>query len=641
MRRGKSSIVVTVRRCLERLLRESAANTMMIVAGGLLPLLALIGGSIDVGRAYLAETRLQQACDAGVLAARKRLGSQAVLDGGIPAEVERAAQRFFGVNYQDGAFGSENRAFRIALDDQFSVNGSAQVDVPTTIMSIFGQDSVDLSVACTAKLNFSNLDIMMVLDVTGSMRHTNAGDSAPRIEVMKAVIRDFHRQLESSKSPTSRVRYGFVPYASNVSVAHLLKDEWVTTRWTYQSREQMPSTRTYERNWRYVSGTRSSWTPQSSYAATYYPPGTTPEESLDSASATSSGTYRCEQPLPRNTVNLRDRLLGTAQYPFAGPTSGTQIVQTYRRTRTGDSFRHSLNNGVCTVEKQIETDFVEDFDRVTEPHFAWRYAPIEYDVANWRTEGTNCIEERKTTRITDYSSVDLAANLDLDIHTVPTADNPNTQWRPMYPRHVYARAFDQWGYGSWKVAPTVSSSTYAQVGYWWMSGCPAPARKLAQMDQGALDSYLATLSPAGATYHDIGMIWGGRLLSPRGLFAAENADLAGNPTSRHLIFLTDGQTEPYDMAYGSYGLEPLDRRRWQPGSPMTLAQTVEARFGVACNEVKKMNTTVWVIAFGTDLNAAMTQCAGAGRYFEADSAESLNQAFSTIAESMGELRLSR
>lgn len=615
---------------------------MMIVAGGLLPLLALLGGSIDIGRAYLAETRLQQACDAGVLAARKRLGSQVALDGEIPPEVERAAQHFFGTNYRNGSFGTENRAFEIALDSDFSVSGSAEVDVPTTVMAIFGEEGIDLSVNCAARLNFSNLDIMMVLDVTGSMRHTNWGDSAPRIDVMKDVIRDFHQQLETSKSPTSRIRYGFVPYASNVSVAHLLKDEWVTNRWTYQSREEAPKKRTYTTNWNYVSGTRSPWTAQATYAASYYPPGTDPSEPADSmGSATTTGTYRCERPLPANTVTGRDKLLATANYPFAGPPSGTRTVQTYERTRTGESYRTTLNNGVCTVEKQVKDKYVETFDSVTEPYFAWRYAPVEYDVADWRTAATNCIEERRTTRIADYTSVDLAQNLDLDINTVPTAGDPRTQWRPMYPAHVFAREFDQLGYGRWSVAPVTTGAVFAQVGYWWMSGCPAPARKLAQMDPDALDGYLATLQPAGATYHDIGMIWGGRLLSPRGLFAAENADVAGNPTSRHLIFLTDGQTEPYDMTYGAYGVEPLDQRRWRTGDRATLAQTVEARFGVACNEVKKMNTTVWVIAFGTELNEAMTKCAGAGHYFEADSASSLNAAFATIAESMGELRLSR
>ena len=160
------------------------------------------------------------------------------------------------------------------------------------------------------------------------------------------------------------------------------------------------------------------------------------------------------------------------------------------------------------------------------------------------------------------------------------------------------------------------------------------------MDEDDINAYLATLAPYGATYHDIGMIWGGRLISPTGLFASENADTDGSERARHLIFLTDGQTEPYDMAYGAYGVEGLDERRWTPSSALTLAETVEARFSVACTEVKKRNVTVWVIAFGTHLNDSMLQCAGEGQYFEASNAEELNNAFTSIAKSIGDLRIS-
>ncbi|HEY7808406.1 MAG TPA: hypothetical protein VIC34_14505, partial [Croceibacterium sp.] len=156
-----------------------------------------------------------------------------------------------------------------------------------------------------------------------------------------------------------------------------------------------------------------------------------------------------------------------------------------------------------------------------------------------------------------------------------------------------------------------------------------------------LDSYLATLSPGGNTYHDIGMIWGGRLLSPSGIFASANADVNGIPTNRNLIMLTDGQTETMDIVYGAYGIEPLDKRRWQPGDKYTLNQTVENRFTFACNEVKKRNITVWFVAFGTSLNPIMTNCAGPGHYFQANNAAELEQAFSQIALHMGDLRISK
>ena len=140
------------------------------------------------------------------------------------------------------------------------------------------------------------------------------------------------------------------------------------------------------------------------------------------------------------------------------------------------------------------------------------------------------------------------------------------------------------------------------------------------------------------------MIWGGRLLSPTGIFAAENADVPGKPTSRNLIFLTDGLTAPLDVSYGTYGIEPLDKRRWNPNSPvlgLSLTNVVEKRFSVACSEVKKRNITVWVIGFGTTLSPFLTDCAGPGHYFEANNAAQLTDVFGKIATQLGDLRISK
>jgi hypothetical protein len=173
-----------------------------------------------------------------------------------------------------------------------------------------------------------------------------------------------------------------------------------------------------------------------------------------------------------------------------------------------------------------------------------------------------------------------------------------------------------------------------------LATCPAPARNLETVSSSDLENYLDRLVPEGNTYHDIGMIWGGRLLSPTGLFAARNADVSStSPTSRNLVFLTDGETAPRDISYSSYGLEPLDQRRWSPSSGLTLTETVEQRFAVACRQVKARGITVWVIGFGTTLNQIMRDCAGEDHAFEAADSAELNAAFATIAKSMANLRI--
>ena len=142
----------------------------MIVAGAIIPLLAMIGGGIDMGRSYLTESRLQAACDAGVLAARKKLGSSVAAGGIIPADVGTTGQSFFNINFPDGLYGTQNRSFMPTLEADYAISGVATAEVPTTIMRIFAFDKIPVRVECEAKLNFSNTDLMMVLDTTGSMQ---------------------------------------------------------------------------------------------------------------------------------------------------------------------------------------------------------------------------------------------------------------------------------------------------------------------------------------------------------------------------------------------------------------------------------------------------------------------------------------
>ena len=614
-----------------RLARDARGNTLAIVAASIAPILAMVGGGIDMGRSYLAESRLQQACDAGVLAARKKLGSAAAVTGEVPDDVAEVGERFFNINFRVGAYGTENRQFDMTLESDYSISATSSVDVPTTIMGIFGFTNVAVAAECQARLNFSNTDVMMVLDTTGSMAETNLGDPLPKITLLKNVVTSFHAQLEAAKTLGTRVRYGFVPYSTNVNVGNLLEDDWVVDRWSYQSRELLPggtgsSLFSYFGPSSYVSGIHTI-----SIASTY-------------AATRSGGSSSCPT-RPANSVSSSTVRTAIITEAVIGPPAGTRTTESYRRTRNGDSYSVSLSGSTCTVTKHAYISYIDQYQKITEPSLAsgskWNYRKVVRDVSDWRTASNGCIEERKTYEITDYDNVDLSRAMDLDIDLVPSVGVPNTQWRPMYPALVYDRALKWDGSGSFSTGAVTTQVEFINP---WLAGyaaCPPAATKLQEFSPSALASYLATLAPRGSTYHDIGMIWGGRLLSPTGIFAADNADETGKPTSRNLIFLTDGQTAPLDVSYASYGVEPLEKHRWSPASARTLTQTVEARFTFACQQVRNKNITIWVIAFGTELSPMLADCAGPGHAFEASDSASLNQAFNDIAQSIGDLRISR
>ncbi len=627
-----SCIPRAVRGFLGKLARDRRGNTLAMIAAAIAPLMAMVGGGVDMGRSYMAQARLQQACDAGVLAARKRLGSEAAVTGAIPEATGEIGQRFFNINFRDGAYGSTGRNFTMTLEDNFAISGVANVTVPTTIMRVFGFNEVPIAVNCEAQINFSNTDVMMVLDVTGSMAQTNPGDSLSKIDTLKQTVKGFYLQLQAAALAGTRIRYGFVPYATNVNVGGLLHDDWVVDNWNYQSRKLKSTATTIIQftrysSTRYVSGTITT-DAYSSYAASfseskgYYCP-TKPGNSVSSSTTSSSKTEVVTSPLP-----------------------GVRTTETYVRTSNGAAYSVSLQDTTCLVRKTTYTNYKDTYDKITEPALGtdsqWTYKQYAYDVSNWREDGNGCIEERDTYEIADYNNVNLTKALDLDIDLVPTAGKPSTQWRPMYPGLIYARALEWSGSGSLTANSVSTDKEFVAPQGLGTAACPPPALKLTELDPGEIDDYLRTLTANGSTYHDIGMIWGGRLVSPTGLFADDNVDISASaPTNRNLIFLTDGETAPYDLSYSSYGFEPIDKRRWSAGSALTLTQHVERRFAFACNEVKKRNVTVWVIGFGTSLNPIMKDCAGPGHFFEAADAAQLNATFAAIAKNMSRLRIER
>jgi Putative Flp pilus-assembly TadE/G-like len=628
---------------LARLVHDRAGNTLAMIAAGLFPLLALVGGGVDMGRSYLSQTRLQQACDAAVLAARKKLGSQVVVDGNVPGDVATIGERFFNVNFRDGSYGTDNRDFEMTLENDYAISGAATVDVPTTIMTLFGYTEMPISVSCEAQLNFSNTDVMFVLDTTGSMTNTNPGDASPKIDILRDVVKNFHGQLEGSKSPGTRLRYGFLPYSTNVNVGLLLKPDWVVDEWNYQGRvlHDTGTTTTgpvFDEKWTEGGGDRAD--------GTSYPAPDCPGNSDDWVVV---ATWTD----PDGTENTRYRVNGTAYSCSFTDSDALMVTPTvYTDYLTVYSYKNEGNRTIAVMD--------------------WTYRPVTVDVSSLKnTSGggdgemelgririddaggepmdperfetwfRGCIEERSTYEIDDYDDVDLSRALDLDIDTVPTAGDPTTQWRPMLNELSWVRSLDWAGAGSFSIAAANYQWDYLNAGWAGRSACPAQAQKLEEMDASQVSSYVDSLVADGNTYHDIGMIWGGRLLSPTGLFAAENADEGGRATSRHMIFLTDGLTAPRDISYGAYGVEPLDRRRWSESSADSLTEVVEKRFGVACSEVKKRNITVWVIGFGTSLNPIMTECAGPGHFFEAADAAELQDVFSSIATQLGDLRISK
>ncbi|WP_324751191.1 Tad domain-containing protein [Sphingomonas sp. LY54] len=643
---------------LQSLLRDTRGNTLVIAAAAMVPMAGMVGGAVDFGRAYLVKTRLQQACDAGVLAARRVMVNNS-LDGnptGSP-NPRTEARNFFDINLrglddpttsarETGDYGSTLTTF--AIEDVIvdgapngTVVGTAQTHVPTTLLRIFNWDEFTLNATCEAQLQISNNDIMFVLDVTGSMNCAAADTTATcsnnggveksnaRIKALRTAVVNFYDTINTATAVGSRLRIGFVPYSSNVNVGRLLPSDYIVDNWTYQSRE------------REIAGYSSSTSGPTGWSTTSTNNGSWVFHSFTSG-LTNTG---CNNSVPSRTTSN-----GTITSNTTTTTNSSGVITEVtvdQRTATDTEYRRDTSATRCTIQRRTVTRQEQRTTTVTRtPNYRWRYKAVEYPTSQFKLgnavttlTGNNytnvsstwngCLEERDTVAQATFSSIPSGA-IDLDIDRTP--NSIATRWRPSWPTVAYDRA------GLADETSTSNRNSLAAV-------CPKAALNLDVMTQTEVSNYVnaADFRADGSTYHDFGLIWGGRLISPTGIFAARNATAPNaRPINRHIIFMTDGDMSASTGVYGLYGYEKLDRR--VSGGSINNANLTgrhNERFSAVCETIKGKNITLWVVAYAQTMTTRLQNCASPGRAFYASSDAQLMEQFNAIASQIAELRLTR
>lgn len=211
-------------RMLRSLRNDSSGNTLVIVAAALIPMMAMVGSAVDISRGYMAQTRLQQACDAGVLAGRR-----AMANGAYGNAEKLVAQKFFEANFYEDYLGTGDTTFETSNPTgTFRVVGKATISVPTVIMQAFDINETEIDVECASTVDIANSDITMVLDTTGSMAFdisNGTGGTTTRLAALRTAANSFYRILkEAANGTNSRIRYAMVPYTGAVNIGEAIYD---------------------------------------------------------------------------------------------------------------------------------------------------------------------------------------------------------------------------------------------------------------------------------------------------------------------------------------------------------------------------------------------------------------------------------
>jgi Flp pilus assembly protein TadG len=684
LRRGGTKGVLT------RLRTSTSGNVGYMFAAMLFPMIAMVGSGVDLGRAYMTKARLQAACDAGTLAGRRAMTNLT-----YDSVAQAKAQKMFNFNFVPADYSAEQTSFTATADAQGKITGSAQTKMSTVVMQVFNYNAMDLSVVCGADIQIPNIDTVLVLDVTGSMAQCPSGSNScnggagSKIEGLRTAVGSFYTTLKNAtvSNSNTQVRYAFVPYSHTVNGGQLFKQSPDTTKgelsttnlvdnWTYQSRvanfNEAVSSTPPSGTGSAVAGTPvvTQETFRKSGASTDTP------MSFNDCTAYSNNTWFAIDSGPNSGTNWNPTdLSGDPIYLKNGAYTSSPPAAPYSKVEfakvSSESGWNNANEAqyyrVCTRSKTVTpyTSGPGGTPTTVYKFSNWTYKPVAYDVSNFKTGSTinyvsaidtntarvpvagsydavalralsdqtgftsssmtwlGCLEERDTVTNATFSPIPSGAR-DLDVISAGTSDN--MRWRPMLHNLMYRRSGP-----SQETSTNVNNQPDPNT-------CPgAPMRNLNTMTQSDINAYLPLLQPVGNTYHDIGMIWAIRLISPNGMFASRNAVGAnGGQISRNIIFMTDGELAPNENAYSSYGIESVDERVGGGSDPYSRHA---ARFQAMCDMARREKISVWVIAFGTTLTSNLTACADGGRAFSATNSAELQSRFTTIASEIADLRL--
>ena len=182
-------------------LHNRSGNFGVIVGLTALPFVVAVGGGIDLTNVWRYRSAAQDAADTAVIAAAKYVGT-------TPGERERLADLYFLANVSDD-IGAD-----VSKDNLTVENGkykySVAFDVDTPFLGLMNVDALNVSVeAVSARANIP-LDIVLVLDSSGSM-----GNDSRMIE-LKAAVKLFLDQFSGAESGDAKVQAALIPFDTQV-----------------------------------------------------------------------------------------------------------------------------------------------------------------------------------------------------------------------------------------------------------------------------------------------------------------------------------------------------------------------------------------------------------------------------------------
>ena len=192
----------------------------------------MVGGAIDIGRAYSAKTKMQNALDAATLAAASAYVNDPNHDSNAALQ---HATNFFNANLKNYGVNDATLTFTALDTSSQTVSLKAQASIQTPFLMAagktmlwggsttdFSQITINISSVSTATQSnggggSNDVEMVMMLDTTGSMGW-DSGNGTSKISALRTSATNFVNILIPDNG-TPHVKIAIVPFAPTVTVS--------------------------------------------------------------------------------------------------------------------------------------------------------------------------------------------------------------------------------------------------------------------------------------------------------------------------------------------------------------------------------------------------------------------------------------
>ena len=212
-------------RAVRLFVRSETGMTLPLLALSLTAMTGFVGTAIDVARLQMVQSKLQFSLDAAGLAAGSTVST---------ASLNSETSKYLITNF-NGYMGAQISASSVTADDSNTVfTLAATATMPTTFMKVLGIDDVSLSASAQISRAVTGVELVLVLDNTGSMASSSGTIGVSKLAALKSAATTLVNSLfgSSSVSTNGKLWVGVVPFSQSVNVGSS-RTAWTDSSYDY------------------------------------------------------------------------------------------------------------------------------------------------------------------------------------------------------------------------------------------------------------------------------------------------------------------------------------------------------------------------------------------------------------------------